>query len=66
MTTITFREDVKIGKKEFKNIPEFVIYVSEHFSPTELKLLEDWEITPEMRKKAQESAKKTDKEFVNI
>lgn len=66
MTTITFEQKLNIDKFKFKNLLDFKKYIDENFFITELKELDESEITPEIRKELEEAKKMDISEFVNI
>ena len=67
MTTITFKEDIKINSnKSAISISDFFDILKENEIIPELKELSESEITPEIKKAYNESIKKSDSSFVNL
>lgn len=66
MTTITFEENIKIGRSKFKNISDFKNYLEENFYFSKLEKLDDSEITSEMISKMKETKKLKSSDFVNL
>ena len=66
MTTITFKEDIKIKKSKFKNILDLKDYLEKHFYFTKLMELDDKEITLETKRRMSETKKLGTSYFVNI
>lgn len=66
MTTITFKEDIKIKKSKFKDILDLKDYLEKHFYFTKLMELDESEITPKIRKRMEETKKMDASNFVNI
>lgn len=66
MTTITFKEDIKIKKFKFKDILDLKDYLEKHFYFTKLMELDESEITPKIRKRMEETKKMDASNFVNI
>ncbi len=69
MTTITFQEDIKMDRLQFKNVQDFVVYLQKNYYPLGIFPLPEDEIIPEIKIELEETKKlyKTDKsEFVDI
>ncbi|MCK5459668.1 hypothetical protein KAI52_00970 [Candidatus Parcubacteria bacterium] len=66
MTTITFKENIKIKKSKFENILDFKDYLEKHFYFTKLMELDDKETTLKMKRKISETKKLDQSHFVNI
>ena len=66
MTTITFKENVKIKKSQFKNILDLKDYLEKHFYFTKLMELDDKETTLEIKQKISETKKLNSSHFVDI
>lgn len=66
MTTITFKQNIKIKKFEFEDVLDFKNYLENHFYLTSLNKLDDKMITSDIRKKITETKKLKSTDFVNI
>jgi len=66
MTTITFKENINVKKKTFKNISDFEKYLEEHSYVVKLERLNKSEVTSKILKKATETKKMKSEDFVNI
>lgn len=66
MTTITFQEDIKIDKFEFKGLADFRDYLKNCLFSVNLEKMDESEITSEIRKKMDETKKLSASYFTNI
>lgn len=66
MTTITFKQDLKIKKFKFEDILDFKNYLENHFYTTTLNQLDKKLVTAGMRKKISETKKLKNNDFIDI